>query len=152
LAVFDVNAARVVHTIGLAEDNIKFAAGMDKLIVVLPNLNIIQRWSLGTFEREVTAMVPIKGTVKTMCMGSASNGPLAVYTGEDPRRGFGGQLHFLDVHKLRPIEVGWTNQRPHLGYDSTQLRASADGKVFGLWSTQVSPQGFNALVLVGNAI
>src|SRR5205823_5623698 len=43
LAVFDVSAAQVVHQIGLAEDNIKFAAGMDKLLVVMPNLGLVQR-------------------------------------------------------------------------------------------------------------
>jgi hypothetical protein len=123
---------------------------MDKLLVILPQLNVIQRWNLTTFEREVTAMLPLKSTVQTACMGSASSGPLLLYTGRD-NRGGGDQLHFLDIQRLKPIEVGWATQRLDLGYDQMHIRASADGKVFGLWSTAVSPQGLRSLVLVGNA-
>src|SRR5262249_32450475 len=65
-----------------------------------------------------------------------------------PGQGFGGQVHFLDVARLRPTEVGWTTQRPNLDA-GMNLRASADGKVFTLWGAQGL---HHALVLVGNAV
>jgi hypothetical protein len=44
LAVFDVNEAKIVHYIGIAEDSIRFAAGKDRILVILPGSKIIQRW------------------------------------------------------------------------------------------------------------
>lgn len=170
LAIFDVNAASVVQHISLADDQIKFAAGMDKLVVLLPELNFVQRWSLTTFEREVTAMLPIKDVVAAVGMGSASNGPLFLQTTGTARALLpaGQQLRFLDLQRLQPIEVGWTTPPMHMGFlQPSHIRASADGKVFGLFGRiPVSPPGMSApfgfgsgapmglssLVLVGNAI
>src|SRR5262249_25581075 len=126
LAIFDVNEAKIAHYISLAADNIKFAAGLDKLMVVLPDSNIIQRWDLRTFEREAPAPLALKGTVKALCMGSASHGPLLV-GGADGPTPLGG-VAFLDVQTFKPLE--FTNQH-QLGFgDGVHLRASADGKVF----------------------
>src|SRR5262249_48210589 len=91
--------------------------------------NIIQRWDLRTFEREATAPLALKGTVKALCMGSASHGPLLV-GGADGPTPLGG-VAFLDVQTFKPLE--FTNQH-QLGFgDGVHLRASADGKVFTLW-------------------
>jgi hypothetical protein len=152
LAIFDVNAARVVHQISIAADRFLFAAGRDKLVVVLPTLNLIQRWDLNTFERELTVPLPVRGAVYAVHMGSASNGPLVVVTEPESRPGYTGPLHFLNVRRLRPIEVGWTSQRPLNLHNRTHVRASADGKVFGLWSDAGIPQGLTSLLLAGNAV
>ena len=58
LAVFDVNEAKVVHYIPVAEDTVRLAAGMNKLMVLLPRAGILQRWDLTTFERELAAPCP----------------------------------------------------------------------------------------------
>jgi hypothetical protein len=148
LAVFDVNEAKVVHYIGIAEDGIKFTAGRDKLMVVLPGSNIVQRWSLATFEREGTAVLPIKGEVRALSMGSASAGPLVLHTKQE--FGFGAGLAFVDVATLRPIEVGWVQGGglPHIG-DNMHIRGSPDGRAFGLWCTSHTPSGLTLLTLVG---
>src|SRR5262249_34530620 len=49
LAIFDVNEGKVVKYLPVADDRVLFAAGMNKLLVVLPDKNLIQRWSLATF-------------------------------------------------------------------------------------------------------
>src|SRR5262249_54518328 len=43
LAVFDVNQAKVAHSVSLSEDGVKFTAGIDKLLVALPNTRRIER-------------------------------------------------------------------------------------------------------------
>src|SRR5262249_33935964 len=77
LAVFDVNEAKVVKYLPVAEDDALIAACVDKLFVVLPTANVIQRYSLATFEKELTA--PVSAEVKSVSvamLGSASRGPL----------------------------------------------------------------------------
>jgi hypothetical protein len=61
LAVFDVTEARVVKYVSVPEDNVKFAADLDRLFVACPTANTLQRWSLTTFEREVTVPCPVSG-------------------------------------------------------------------------------------------
>jgi hypothetical protein len=105
LAIFDANEARVVKYLPLTEDRILFAAGMDKLLVVLPDKNVVQRWSLITFEREVAAPLPVQGNVTAIGMGSATNGPLLL-SGPDPQGGAPqGGLIFLDVPSLKEVAV-----------------------------------------------
>ena len=78
LAIFDANEGKVTRYIPAADDGVLFAAGLTKLMVVLPSTHIIQRWNLATGKREVAAKFPIKGVVRRLCMGSASHGPLLV--------------------------------------------------------------------------
>src|SRR5207237_6735731 len=63
LAVFDVNEAKIAHQIPLAEENILFTAGLDKLIVVFPDKNLLQRWSMTTGQRETSGVLQSRGTV-----------------------------------------------------------------------------------------
>src|SRR5262249_3741205 len=69
LAVFDADAGKVVQYLTLAEDAVKFAAGQDKLVLAYPSSKVVQRWSLNTFEREETATLPVKDTVRVAAMG-----------------------------------------------------------------------------------
>jgi predicted Zn-dependent protease with MMP-like domain len=154
LAVFDTSAAKLVKYIPVAEDNLLFAAGMDKLLVVFPDKNLVQRWSLTTFERDVTATLPVTGRIHTAAMGSSSDGPLVL--GGPELRGAGGlPLRFLDVTTLKQIVpqaggqgggmVGTHPQYPHV------MRVSADGHVIGMWNNGLSPSGLETVVLTGNS-
>ena len=78
IAVYDVHEGKIAGYIAQAEDNLFMAAGMDKLMIALPDKKIIQRWNLKTLEREVAAPLPVEGKVTGLCMGSASQGPLLV--------------------------------------------------------------------------
>jgi hypothetical protein len=151
LAIFDVSAAEVVHTIRLSETFLKVAAGKDKLLVIQPNNNLIHRYDLTTRQREATAMLRVNGIVRAACMGSACDGPLVLFASHyGTTWPWGGELYFIDTKKLKPIEMGWTDQKPQSLAETLQLRASADGTVVGLWSTQ--GMGLTSLVRVGNAI
>ncbi len=73
LAVFDAEAGQVIKYLPTVEDNVRFAAGQDVLVLYLPERNEFQRWSLKTLEREAAEPSPFKGlTVVSLCMGSAS--------------------------------------------------------------------------------
>jgi hypothetical protein len=146
LAIFDVSAARVVGSVPLAEANVKFAAGLDKLIVALPTAKTVERWDLATRVREEAAPLPLKGPLALAVMGAASRGPVLLGAGE----GINSELVFLDVHTLKPLDVQRTgSSRVQLGKD-LHIRASADGTVFGVGHAIHPPRGVQTLVLAGN--
>lgn len=127
LAVFDANEARVVKYLPAAADNVKFAAGMDKLVVVRPDNGAVERWSLTTFEREATATLRMDVPAIAVAMGSASNGPLVVSGVDFPRL---GETAFFDVLAMKRIDMSF---HPHGFFDTSPnvfLRASADGRTF----------------------
>jgi hypothetical protein len=145
LAVFDANEARVVKYLPLEEPDAQVAAGMDKLVILLPDKKAAQRWSLDTLEREATAPLALPGKLQTLAMGSASNGPLFVFHGGD-LPGTGG-LTLIDVATLKSYPIP-REAIPNLPTDGRQLRASADGRVF----TFQTFQGFFSMVWQGKGI
>src|SRR6185436_3206101 len=134
LAVLDVSEARIVKYLPLASDDIAYAAGADKLVVLLRDKKILQRWSLTTLERDLA--VPFPPTLsrsgeqaRSMVMGSASHGPLLLAT----RQGDRGGVTFLDLD-LKPLDTKWSFP-PRDGWylefsNADHLRASANGRVF----------------------
>ena len=78
LAVFDVNEAKVVKLLPAGEDNVKFTAGLDKLVVALPGSRTLQRLSLKSFVQELSVSYPDKMEVTALSMGCASQGPVVV--------------------------------------------------------------------------
>jgi hypothetical protein len=152
LAVFDVPAARVAGFISVDEDDVKFAAGLDKLIVALPSKGILQRWNLATLEREVTVQAGA-GTIKHVVMGHASAGPVLVHTANAPGTP-SVRTEFLDLRTLRPIAVREPAGRSRgIGVDTDgYVRASADGQTFAFWRLHISPQGISTLVITGDEV
>jgi len=151
LAVFDVNEAKVVKYLPVAEDNPKFAAGAEKLVVYLPGANVLQRWDLATLEREVTVTNPVSGTVHVLLLGSASRGPLVIGAA-----GGGRGLTFLDPLTFKELEYRYTDGQPGRGvrfenYPPT-VRISADGRVLTMWTPGLSPSGLHSLVLEGRTL
>jgi hypothetical protein len=126
LAVFDVSAAKLVQSIPASAANIKFAAGMDKLIVVRPDDFTIERWSLKTFQRETEVKVEMQVPPVAVALGCASNGPLVISGCDWPRL---GETVVFDIIQMKKLDV---LDNPHDFFRTSptvQLRASADGKV-----------------------
>src|SRR5205807_1775125 len=126
-------------------DDVKIAAGIDKLIMVYPGTRVIQRWSLVTRERELTSTISVD-KVQAVVMGSASHGPLVLTGGER----FGGQATFLDLKTLKPLDFKRTGDG-HRGFEGN-VRVSADGTVFGIWASGVSPSGLQSTILSGKEL
>jgi predicted Zn finger-like uncharacterized protein len=147
LAIFDVNEARFVKELPQAEDSILFTAGIDKLVVVLRDAKIIQRWSLQTFERELTVPLEVQDVPTAVVMGSASRGPILVASAQGAQR---AELAFYDLGTLKPLDIKRTGGGHIHIQEKDGVRASADGQVFGIWRSHTSPQGLQTLVLAGN--
>jgi S1-C subfamily serine protease len=149
LAVFDVSAAKVVGRIPLEEDSARFAAGLEDVVVVLPRAGTIERWGLKTLERDVVATLPVKGAIKGVAMGSASRGPLLVHAAvSHPQGAERSSYVLLNVQTMKPI-TGDLAMPAQVGFNQNlmHLRASAEGKVFGLWCTNQFPSGLTTLVV-----
>ena len=146
LAVFDAAEAKVVKYLPVAEDDIKMAAGLDKLIVALPASNVLQRWDLTTFKKEIAVPNPLTGTVTRLLMGSATRGPLVV-----GMSGGKGGPSFLDplTFKEADYRVAGNNVFLNFGSADVQSRISADGDVITGWTPGVSPSGLTSLVRQG---
>lgn len=146
LAIFDVTEAKVVKYIPLADDTAKFAAGMNKLIVMEPTQNTLTRYDLGTFEKEATEKLSVRvATHGRIAMGSASAGPLLIAT-----EGTGGvgdpKMEFLDPATFKPVDIEHqSHQHWRTWQDNDRLRASSDGRVF----TVFGANGMTAVVVNG---
>src|SRR5687768_11175222 len=80
LVVFDVSKPGIVKQIPVSEDDCVFAAGADRLIVVLPANRVVQRWNLKTLEREATAPVENRNPVAAVHMGESAHGPVLLWS------------------------------------------------------------------------
>jgi Trypsin-like peptidase domain len=151
LAVFDVNAADIVGYIPVKEDNAHFAAAREHVVVLLPGAGTMERWRLPTLEREEAVPLPIKGSIQAVAMGAASTGPLLVRwapVGEANFINCRFSLISVDTMKMVQGEVPIAPHMQHLTMvrDVIHLRASANGKVFGMWCTSHSPSGVGVIV------
>jgi S1-C subfamily serine protease len=154
LAVFDVSQARIVQTIPGADEDIRFAAGMDKLIVLHPSKKVLQRWSLTGRQREALVPLPFKmDRVLCVAMGCASDGPLFVGGPvDDPKDLSKPRVALLDVQTLKPLPLTKV-ERHGIGFgEPTPVRASANGRVFTTWRQGGSPQGIQVFALEGTEL
>src|SRR5436305_14516184 len=58
-----------------------------------------------------------------------------------------------DPRTLSPLELQWSGNHSIAGginSDGVQVRASADGRVFGFWRPNGTPMALQTLVLTGN--
>ena len=131
LAVFDVAEARITRYLSLGSDDVLYAAGSEKLVVVSRDQNVIQRYDLASLQKELTVSLPEVGQVEGIALGYASAGPALLATQNGPK--------FLDVTTLSVIEPPadavagkWirSSSRHSSRQRLAQIRASADGSTF----------------------
>lgn len=139
LAVFDVTEARVTKYIPLTEDKVFFAAGLDAVIVGLPQANRLERWSLTTFELEKSAPPPFREGLTGIVMGHAATSLVAV-------NGF-----FLDPVTFRQLPILDKDGKEQTGVIGGRI-PSADGTVYGAWNTHYSPDTATTFVLEGGVV
>jgi hypothetical protein len=149
LHIFDVNVAKVVKTIAIP-GNAKFAAGARKLVIFNPEQSALQRFDLLKHEFDLEVPVPENEKVKEIVMGSASDGPVLEVgsTRADVIRG-SDRIRFLDLETLTAIPI---RNIPRIGPGPRQFRASADGKVFAHWATNVPVGNGQILAISGDEV
>ncbi len=131
LVVFDIPQKKIVREIDVPAEDIRFAAGRDKLLVVLPGEKVVQRGDLHTFQREKTVPVPNGMTVAQARMGYDSQGPLALWGGD--------KVVLMDVERMEATDlvagIGTVQGAFH-------FRVSPDGQVFVAWHNNLTPSAF----------
>ncbi len=139
LAVFDFSTASFAGYVPLDEDEVEFAAGLDKLIVGLPRKGVLQRWNLLTLERETVVYSPVNERIETLVMGYASQGPVVL------------NGRFLSTN-LVPLPIRNEKDEERVWSADAKLHPSGDGTVFAAWKTNQSPATSSIYVVEGNVV
>ncbi len=156
LAIFDANEAKITNYVTLADENVKFAANVDKLLVVNGATNVLTRYNLATAEKE-TAIQLQKGTIRAAVMGSAAQGPLVLgVTAQAPGGREVSNTVFIDPKTMKGLVYRDTSEtggaapaQAAVDWSRASVRVSADGRVFAFWNNNQSPQGIHTVVLAG---
>ena len=151
LAVLDLQADKLVGTIPTGDGETLFTAGQDDIVIVKPADNIIQRFDLATRKLQLTMHSEADQPLTLVSMGYASHGPVLLGLGE---KNVNQQLsrstaQFLDLATLKPLNVAVPQLQVECNR-GTMIRPSAEGTVFGMWRTQVSPSGLDVLIFLGD--
>jgi hypothetical protein len=128
--VFDTAAARVVRTLPVGA-NVRFAAGMTKLVLADPDAGQFTRYDLATLAKEQTARFPFDGTLRAVTMGAASGGPLvASYMRAAAGRGRAA-VAAIDLPTFQEVDPGPENGNAPIGLNRSpmEFRSSPDGRV-----------------------
>lgn len=142
LAVLDVVAGEVTKTIDAPGDELKLAAGMDKLVVYVPAQKIFHRYDLATLKREKSSPAPPDFNPRTMVMGTASQGPLICHE-KVP-------VVLFDLQTLKPITLqGEVLSGGRFGDHGYDLTVSSDGQTIIGWIPGLSGQQYFMMKLNG---
>jgi len=151
LAFFDVFQREVTQYVDIETSDVRFTAGAKEFFVAKRPENVIERWSLESFKRLAVVKLPLENPIQSICMGSASDGPIYIGAQHGPGA-------FVASRSLRVIPyevVDHQYQRPGeiqgAGPES-RVRASANGISFAMWRTNVSPGGFRTYLIADRLI
>ncbi|MFO1062429.1 MAG: serine protease [Pirellulales bacterium] len=155
LVVFDVPKATIAKVLPLSSND-SLVAGLLKSIVIYDRpRNVLERYSLGTFKKETATKPPFAGVIKSITAGYASDGPILVHkaTGTDAL----DQATLAVMDPIRFKDITPAKNNGYTGHyssyrDVTHIRASANGKVFGMWATSHSPQGLQTILVTESTL
>jgi hypothetical protein len=145
LAILDVAELKIRGYVNLAEEPALFAAGARYLLVAYPSQNVIQRYSLKSLEKEKTVNNPFE-SLSTLVMGySSPRGALFALSGRSINR---AAFKAFDAETM--AEVPANDNENTLNRISTSgenyiIRASGDGRTFGVFRAGISPSGFSII-------
>jgi hypothetical protein len=153
LVIFDVTAAKVVKELTVQEDEVFFAAGMDKLLVVYPIEKTVLRYNLSPFKFEKDATLEYQQKPKLAAMGSATAGPLVLGGLPGPGDASKMGLRFIDIETLKEVKIDRAEGDLKVTTGSpAYVRMSADGRCVGIRYSQLQPSGLQIAWLEGNTI
>jgi len=150
LSIFDINSAEFVKSVPADDDNVRFAAALDKLVVILANTSAVQRYNLLTLERDKSLGLPGKAKVDHVTLGYNGKGPMLV-TGKSAA---GKQVaFFVNIYNMELVSYNGPDLSTNAFFDpSSYFRASANNRVFTKWIPHLSPQGFFTVLLSGTQL
>jgi hypothetical protein len=145
LAVIDLVERKIGGYLDAPAEELYFAAGAEKLVLVAPLLKQIHRYDLATRKWELTAPLTNVKPITAVSMGSASSGPILIGSGDD--EGDELRFHLLGTLQARRMTVSGT--RYVRFKEGVRVAASADGRTFSCWQTSSSPTGLQLLKVAG---
>lgn len=153
LVVYDVSTLQVVKSLGLSTDDLLYAAGMDKLLVVYPTEKSIVRYHLPTLKTEADTVFESTQRPTFAAMGSGTAGPLILGNVPSQNNASKLALTFLDIESFKEVKIDKADGDLNVTTaTAAHLRVSADGRTLGLWRAQLRPSGVQVVRLEGNTI
>lgn len=153
ITVFDMFACTADRTIPMPASNALIAANVDTLYIVLPDQKICQRYSLLTWNKLSTTRLPFDGIPMNIACGWNSDAPVLIRWADATDALANCHFEFFDPRSLARIATnrvfidGGNCYRDH-----GHLRASGEGTLFGLWTTEQAPTGLEGIRLTGNVV
>lgn len=144
LAVFDIAELKIRGYVNLASEPALFGAGSRYLLVAYPSDNLIQRISLATLEKEQTINNPF-GEIKNLAIGHSSASIALIVANKSAHE---HDFIAFDMDRMVAAFTGDRQDTMQMSSSSDLVaRASADGRVYGLYRVGTSPSGFSVLTL-----
>jgi hypothetical protein len=151
LSVYDCGGKQIVSTLRLPNENFVYGCGGKTLLVYLPEHNLIQSWSLDTFEKIKTKPSPIAGIITSITMGRSRDDLAIVRAARSTETAASSVLLPVDARTLESIEMPGDAEHPGLaiesreqgGGPSTHFSADATLSCFSEWTRSSSPNGIS---------
>ncbi|MCG3124535.1 MAG: hypothetical protein GIKADHBN_03003 [Phycisphaerales bacterium] len=143
VAVFDMSTLQAVKYLPLPSPGSLVAGSASRVFVADPEASIVQRYSLATFEREISAKLSTSRRPASIATGHSGEAPLIVSL-ED----FGVEF----IHPLTLSPMSMDTKVLESAAQEGALRTSPNGKYFSIWSTNSSPSGISCYWIAGKEI
>jgi S1-C subfamily serine protease len=148
LVVIQTGKGTIEKILPLSSDDVLVAGTMNHIVIFDRKKNVIERYGLDNFGRQVAVKPPFSGVVKNMVAGSASDGPIVMQRSSGTDSLSNASLAVVDLMKLKELPVTTKQTGHYSAYrDEVHIRAAPNGRVFGMWATSHSPSGMQSMVL-----
>ncbi len=154
LTVYDTDKREIVNTLRLASDNFLFASGGNIVLVYYPENNLLQTWSLDTFEKLKTKPNPKGNIISYMTMGHSNPDQALVRYADGTDALARASVYLLDTATLQEIPLTGDENAPgrNVSYrDFIHQRTDGSMQIVSEWATSHSPTGLGVFVLTGNS-
>ncbi len=142
VAVFDVIDLAIRGYINLVDDRAVIAGGAKYMLVASPGENLLQRYSLDTLKLDRTITNSF-GNVTSLTMGRSSPGLALMIAGNSSPGGF--NVMAFDAESMTVVATAERNIAMQMYSPNATVRASAEGRTFGVYRPGLSPSGFTIL-------
>jgi len=147
LAVFDILDLKIRGYINLDEDDALVAAGSRYILVVCPKQSLIERYSVETLQKEKTVSNTF-GDITSLTMGRSSPSiAMIVSAGAST---FNSSVMAFDAERMTVVSTADAHIAVNMNTPNSIVRASADGRTYGLCRRGISPTGFTVLAFRDN--
>ena len=153
LAVINVGKGSIEKILPLSSDDIVVVGTMNHIVILDRKKNIIERYGLENFTRQLAVKPPFPGVIKSMVAGSASNGPILIHRSVGTEALSNASFAVVDLMKFKELPIEAKNTGHYSSFrDIVHMRSSSNGRVFGMWCTSHSPSGIQSMVLTDHSL